>query len=175
MWFMQFIVWPAVLPDTTRLFWIKMFSSIDILSASYGLKMMEKRVHKTLTSLLKHSAVQPLDEEWLSAAFVLLKSGRCYTALDLLFHVSSRRHWNLWLGWSESFFGIFKAVESTQDTPIWLAHVERTVGTTSSLIGPWVGWRAAVSVAMALIHARPWGRRERKKETQGGWCWWSFY
>lgn len=66
-------------------------------------------------------------------------------------------------------------VDSTQDTPIWLAHVERTVDKTSHLIGPWVGWRAAVYVALALIHARPWGRRGRKKETCGGWCWWSFY
>lgn len=58
---------------------VKMFSSMDI-SASYGLNQMEKRVHKILTSLLEHNAVHPLDEEWLSAALVLLKSGRFYTA-----------------------------------------------------------------------------------------------
>lgn len=59
-------------------------------------------------------------------------------------------------------------VDSTQDTPIWLAHVERTVSTTSPLIGPWVGWRAAGAVAMALIHTRLWGRRERERERNAG-------
>jgi len=44
-----------------------------------------------------------------------------------------------------------------------LAHAERTVATTSPLIGPWAGWRAAVPVATALIHTRPWGRREKEK------------
>lgn len=43
-----------------------------------------------------------------------------------------------------------------------LAHVETTVDTTSPLIGPRVGWRAAVSVAVALIHARPWGRKKKR-------------
>lgn len=36
------MVWPAVLADTTHLFRVKMFSTIDILSPSYRLKMMEK-------------------------------------------------------------------------------------------------------------------------------------
>lgn len=65
-------------------------------------------------------------------------------------------------------------VDSTQATPIWLAHVVRTVETTSSVIGPLVVWNAAVSVAMAFIHASH-GGNKRKKETQGGWCWWSLY
>lgn len=47
-----------------------------------------------------------------------------------------------------------------------LAHVETTVDTTSPLIGPQVGWRAAVFVAVALIHTRPWGRK--KKEHMAG-------
>lgn len=54
--------------------------SNDILSASYRLNMMEKRVYKSLTSLLEHSALHPLGAGRLSAAFVLLKSGRFYTA-----------------------------------------------------------------------------------------------
>lgn len=37
--------------------------------------MEKKKVHKSLISFLEHSAAHPLDEEWLSAAFVMLKSG----------------------------------------------------------------------------------------------------
>lgn len=43
---MQCILGPCFLADTIHLFCIKPFSSIDIMSATYRLKMMEKRVHK---------------------------------------------------------------------------------------------------------------------------------
>lgn len=47
--------------DPIRLFLLELFSNVDI--STFGFKMMEKRVRKTLTSLPERSAVRALDEE----------------------------------------------------------------------------------------------------------------
>lgn len=54
---------PVLLADTIHLFCIKLFSSIYVLPASYGLEMMEKRVHKILTSLPECTAADLLHKE----------------------------------------------------------------------------------------------------------------
>lgn len=171
------MVWPELLAETSHWLWVEMFSSIDMLSALCGRQMMEKREHKSLTSLLVHSVMHPVNERSL-AAFVLLKSGSFIQLLWLtvsslikaalqpavrLIQISAQpsRH--------KHRPGFFMPVDGTHGTPIWLAPVERTMATTSPLIGPRLGWRAEMWPSFMPGHG------EKRGGTEGVWCWKSLY
>lgn len=158
---MQFLVWPAALAYRT-------FSSIDILSGSYRRRTMEKTVLQT--SSLWQNAVHPHRQPlfcsnrrdlvrllWLNVSCPITATLEPVVRLIRISVTAS--------GCSSYYSTLCMPVDSIQDTPIWLARTERTVETTSPLIGPWMGRKAAVYEATALIHARPWGEKREWTNT----------